>query len=163
MRQTEKAPENPGSCNSNTRDLRTRDPRYDCLRAVSVMAIIMVHAMPVETASPRQWWFNSVMTPFLLSFVGIYFMLSGMFLLERGTGRIGEFYRKRLITVARMIWPDLLLLQCSCGQGGPATLETCRAISGTGADSRDSQGRPYVVHVCHRILLYMCTVPGQDG
>ena len=39
------------------------------------------------------------MTPFLLSFVGIYFMLSGMFLLEHGTERIGEFYRKRFITV----------------------------------------------------------------
>ena len=94
MRQTEKNRKNPRNGNS-----KARDPRYDCLRAVSVMAIIMVHAMPVETVSARQWWFNSIMTPFLLSFVGIYFMLSGMFLLEHGTERIGEFYRKRFITV----------------------------------------------------------------
>lgn len=76
-----------------------RDPRYDCLRAVAVMAIIMVHAMPIGTHSSRQWWFNSIMTPFLLSFVGIYFMLSGMFILERGTEDIGRFYKKRLISV----------------------------------------------------------------
>lgn len=76
-----------------------RDARYDCLRAVAVVAIIMVHAMPVETHSAGQWWFNSIMTPFLLSFVGIYFMLSGMFILERGTEDIGKFYKKRLITV----------------------------------------------------------------
>ena len=94
MRQTEKNRKKTGNGNS-----KARDPRYDCLRAVSVMAIIMVHAMPVETVSARQWWFNSIMTPFLLSFVGIYFMLSGMFLLEHGTERIGEFYRKRFITV----------------------------------------------------------------
>ena len=94
MRQTEKNRKKTGNGNS-----KARDPRYDCLRTVSVMAIIMVHAMPVETVSARQWWFNSIMTPFLLSFVGIYFMLSGMFLLEHGTERIGEFYRKRFITV----------------------------------------------------------------
>ena len=75
MRQTEKNRKNPRNGNS-----KARDPRYDCLRAVSVMAIIMVHAMPVETVSARQWWFNSIMTPFLLSFVGIYFMLSGILL-----------------------------------------------------------------------------------
>lgn len=78
---------------------KERDSRYDCLRAVAVVAIIMVHAMPIETHSSRQWWFNAVMTPFLLSFVGIYFMLSGMFILERGTEDIGKFYRKRLISV----------------------------------------------------------------
>ena len=94
MIQTKKDRKKPGNHNS-----KVRDPRYDCLRAVAVMAIIMVHAMPVETVSPRQWWFNSIMTPLLLSFVGIYFMLSGCFLLEHGTERIGEFYRKRLITV----------------------------------------------------------------
>lgn len=86
------------------RQFKSKGPRYDCLRTVSVMAIIMVHAMPVETVSARQWWFNSIMTPFLLSFVGIYFMLSGMFLLEHGTERIGEFYRKRFITVEFRFW-----------------------------------------------------------
>lgn len=94
MRQTEKDMKKQGNPKN-----KERDPGYDCLRAVAVMAIIMVHAMPVETVNIRQWWFNSIMTPFLLSFVGIYFMLSGMFLLEHGTERIGEFYRKRLITV----------------------------------------------------------------
>ena len=61
MIQTKKDRKKPGNHNS-----KVRDPRYDCLRAVAVMAIIMVHAMPVETVSPRQWWFNSIMTPFLL-------------------------------------------------------------------------------------------------
>ena len=50
MRQTKEDMKKPGNRNSNA-----RDPRYDCLRAVAVMAIIMVHAMPVETVSPRQW------------------------------------------------------------------------------------------------------------
>ena len=99
MRQTEKNRKKTGNGNS-----KARDPRYDCLRAVSVMAIIMVHAMPVETVSARQWWFNSIMTPFLLSFVGIYFMLSGMFLLEHGTERIGEFSESVLLRWEFRFW-----------------------------------------------------------
>lgn len=78
---------------------KARALKYDCLRAVASAAIIMVHAMPIETYSSRQWWFNHTMTPLLLAFVGIYFMLSGMFILERGTEDIGMFYRKRLISV----------------------------------------------------------------
>lgn len=79
--------------------VRKRDPRYDCLRSLAAAAIIMVHVMPVETAGRGQWIFNHLTTPVLLSFVGIYFMLSGMFLLERGTEHLGEFYKKRLIQV----------------------------------------------------------------
>ena len=97
MRQTEKNRKNPRNGNS-----KARDPRYDCLRAVSVMAIIMVHAMPVETVSARQWWFNSIMTPFLLSFVGIYFMLSGMFLLEQSAS--GSFTESVLLRWEFRFW-----------------------------------------------------------
>ena len=97
MRQTEKNRKNPRNGNS-----KARDPRYDCLRAVSVMAIIMVHAMPVETVSARQWWFNSIMTPFLLSFVGIYFMLSGMFLLEHSAS--GSFTESVLLRWEFRFW-----------------------------------------------------------
>ncbi|MGN0372884.1 MAG: acyltransferase [Enterocloster sp.] len=77
----------------------TRRASYDCLRATAVLAILMVHAMPVEVNGSCQWWFNSIMTPVLLSFVGIYFMLSGLFLLERGTEDMGQFYKKRFIAV----------------------------------------------------------------
>lgn len=78
---------------------RIRDPKYDCLRLISVLSILMVHSMPVETADRTQWWFNCVMTPVLLAFVGIYFMTSGMFLLERGTEDIGRFYKKRAVQI----------------------------------------------------------------
>lgn len=78
---------------------KVRELRYDCLRAAAVTAIIMVHAMPIDTLGARQWWFNHIMTPILLAFVGVYFMLSGMFILGRGTEDIGEFYKKRFISV----------------------------------------------------------------
>ena len=70
----------------------TRTPKYDVLRLLSLFSILMVHAMPVETSTRTEWYFNIITTPILLSFVGIYFMMSGMFLLERGTERIGAFY-----------------------------------------------------------------------
>lgn len=99
MRQTEKNRKNPRNGNS-----KARDPRYDCLRAVSVMAIIMVHAMPVETVSARQWWFNSIMTPFLLSFVGIYFMLSGMFCWNMERSASGSFTESVLLRWEFRFW-----------------------------------------------------------
>lgn len=77
----------------------TRTPKYDVLRLLSLFSILMVHAMPVETSTRMEWYFNIITTPVLLSFVGIYFMMSGMFLLERGTERIGAFYKKRLIQI----------------------------------------------------------------
>lgn len=76
-----------------------RDLKYDCLRVLSVIAIIAVHAMPVETHNARQWWFNSLMTPLLLAFVGIYFMMSGLFILDKGTEDILKFYKKRFVTI----------------------------------------------------------------
>ena len=103
MIQTKKDMKKPGNHNS-----KVRDPRYDCLRAVAVMAIIMVHAMPVETVSPRQWWFNSIMTPFLLSFVGIYFLLSGCFLLEQERSESGSFTESVLLRWEFRSWFTVL-------------------------------------------------------
>lgn len=76
--------------------MRKREVKYDYLRAVAVFAIIAVHAVPAEVQNDRQWWFASAVLPVLLSFVGIYFMLSGMFLLEAGTEDIPAFYRNRI-------------------------------------------------------------------
>ncbi|MFR3160914.1 MAG: acyltransferase family protein [Hungatella sp.] len=76
--------------------MKEREIKYDFLRAVAVLAIIMVHAIPAVSVNDKQWWFAAVMQPLLLSFVGIYFMLSGLFLLDSATGDITQFYKKRV-------------------------------------------------------------------
>ncbi|MCD8083995.1 MAG: acyltransferase [Clostridiales bacterium] len=77
----------------------SRSVRYDLLRALSVLAILTAHAMPSATVGFYQWLINRLLIPVLSSFVGIYFMLSGMFLLEQGNDDIGAFYRKRFLSV----------------------------------------------------------------
>lgn len=79
--------------------LKKREVKYDYLRTLAVFAIIMVHAIPAETANSKQWLFSAALTPVLLAFVGIYFMLSGLFLLQSGTENIIEFYWKRFCTI----------------------------------------------------------------
>lgn len=76
-----------------------REQKYDCLRVLSVLAIIAVHAVPIEIRNTRQWWFSSFFTPLLLAFVGIYFMMSGLFILDKGTENIPSFYKKRFISI----------------------------------------------------------------
>lgn len=76
--------------------MKQREIKYDFLRAVAVLAIIMVHAIPAVAVNDRQWWFAAVMQPLLLCFVGIYFMLSGLFLLDLATGDITQFYKNRI-------------------------------------------------------------------
>ena len=75
MRQTEKNRKKTGNGNS-----KARDPRYDCLRAVSVMAIIMVHAMPVESVLLRwefRFWSMALFTIVIMSMRTEWFCLSG--------------------------------------------------------------------------------------
>lgn len=79
--------------------LKKREVKYDYLRTLAVFAIIMIHAVPAETLNYRQWLFSAALLPVLLSFVGIYFMLSGLFLLESGTEDIPGFYRSRFQTI----------------------------------------------------------------
>ena len=55
--------------------MKEREIKYDFLRAVAVLAIIMVHAIPAVSVNDKQWWFAAVMQPLLRSFVGIYFMI----------------------------------------------------------------------------------------
>lgn len=78
---------------------RKREIKYDYLRTLAVFAIIMVHAIPAETDNYRQWLFSSAVTPVLLAFVGIYFMLSGMFYLRSGIKSIKDFYWKRFSSI----------------------------------------------------------------
>ncbi|MDW2796602.1 acyltransferase [Clostridium boliviensis] len=78
---------------------KSRKIQYDYLRVIAVIAIIMVHSIPAETANNRQWLFLAAILPVLLSFVGIYFMLSGLFLLDHGTENILAFYKNRLCTI----------------------------------------------------------------
>ncbi|WP_077611658.1 acyltransferase [Clostridium sp. Marseille-P2415] len=80
-------------------ELKKREIQYDYLRALAVFAIIMVHAIPAETLNSRQWLLSAALMPVLLAFVGIYFMLSGMFILKSGTEDIPKFYRNRFQTI----------------------------------------------------------------
>ena len=75
---------------------KKRDIRYDFLRALCVGAIIGVHCLPAQAITTRQVWFHWIVAPVLLSAVGIYFMLSGLFLLQSPPKSIGEFYKKRI-------------------------------------------------------------------
>ncbi len=80
-------------------ELKKREVKYDYLRTLAVFAIIMVHAVPAETFNFRQWLFSAALLPVLLAFVGIYFMLSGLFLLKSGTEDIPGFYWSRFQTI----------------------------------------------------------------
>ena len=68
---------------------KKRDIRYDFLRALCVGAIIGVHCLPAQAITTRQVWFHWIVAPVLLSAVGIYFMLSGLFLLQSPPKSIG--------------------------------------------------------------------------
>lgn len=76
--------------------MKQRKTKYDFLRGVAILAIITVHAIPANPLSGKQWWFDAAVEPLLLSFVGIYFMLSGMLLLPGADGDITAFYKNRL-------------------------------------------------------------------
>ncbi|MFT4107581.1 MAG: acyltransferase [Lacrimispora sp.] len=80
-------------------DLKKREIQYDYLRTLAVFAIIMVHAIPSETLNSRQWLFSAALMPVLLAFVGIFFMISGMFFLKTGTENILLFYKKRFHSI----------------------------------------------------------------
>lgn len=71
---------------------KKREIQYDYLRALAVFAVIMVHAIPGEAVNSRQWLLSAALTPVLLTSVGIYFMLSGLFILKSGTEDIPGFY-----------------------------------------------------------------------
>jgi peptidoglycan/LPS O-acetylase OafA/YrhL len=87
---------------------KKREIKYDYLRTLAVFAIIMVHAIPAESLNSKQWLFSAALTPVLLAFVGIYFMLSGLFLLQSGTENIKEFYWKRFCSI-------FIPFACYCG------------------------------------------------
>jgi peptidoglycan/LPS O-acetylase OafA/YrhL len=76
-------------------ETKKREIKYDYLRTFAVLAVIMVHAIPGETANKAQWLFSAALTPVLLAFVGIFFMLSGLFLLQSYEQDIKEFYWRR--------------------------------------------------------------------
>lgn len=78
---------------------KQRRTKYDLLRALAILAIITVHAIPASPVNGKQWWFDAAVQPLLLSFVGIYFMLSGMLLLPSSDGSITEFYKNRFRTI----------------------------------------------------------------
>lgn len=88
--------------------LKQREVKYDYLRTLAVFAIIMVHAIPAEAVNWKQRLFSAAMTPVLLAFVGIYFMLSGFFLLQSGTENIIDFYWKRFCAI-------FIPFACYCG------------------------------------------------
>ena len=78
---------------------QSREIKYDFLRAIGACAIIFVHSIPPQTNTHFQWWFHSITTPVLLSFVGLYFMLSGMFLLQSKIDGLLSYYKKRFISI----------------------------------------------------------------
>lgn len=79
--------------------MKQRKIRYDLLRALAILAIIGVHAIPAAPLNGKQWWFDAAVEPVLLSFVGIYFMLSGLLLLDSSDGGIWTFYKNRFRTI----------------------------------------------------------------
>lgn len=80
--------------------MKKREIRYDYLRCLAVFAIVAVHSIPTEPSNSFEWWFIAGVVPVLLSFVGIYFMLSGLFLLRSETEKLSSFYWNRIRAVA---------------------------------------------------------------
>lgn len=80
-------------------ETKKREIKYDYLRTFAVLAVIMVHAIPLEAENKAQWLFSAALTPVLLAFVGIFFMLSGLFLLQSHGQDIKEFYWRRFLGI----------------------------------------------------------------
>lgn len=78
---------------------KKREIKYDYLRTLAVLAVIMVHAIPGDTGNENQWLFSAALTPVLLTSVGIFFMLSGLFLLQSYKQDIKEFYWRRFLGI----------------------------------------------------------------
>lgn len=79
--------------------MKKREIKYDYLRTLAVFAIVMVHSIPSNPLNENQWYFTAAIQPLLLMFVGIYFMLSGLFLLQSGTENITGFYKNRFLNI----------------------------------------------------------------
>ena len=148
--------------------MKEREIKYDFLRAVAVIAIMMVHAIPAVSVNDKQWWFAAVMQPLLLSFVGIYFMLSGMFLLDSATGDIMQFYKKRVkVIVIPFLFFSVLyyLYDVSRSLEVLSWWGVSAGVSPRLSKWYSTYGRPYVVYVCdHRTLpLYAVSGPHDEG
>ena len=148
--------------------MKEREIKYDFLRAVAVLAIIMVHAIPAVSVNDKQWWFAAVMQPLLLSFVGIYFMLSGLFLLDSATGDITQFYKKRVKVIVipfLFLLAPLLSVLCQPQPGGLILVGVSGRIPAGFFQWYSAYGGSYVVYVCdHSALpLYAVFGPYDEG
>ena len=139
--------------------MKKREIKYDYLRAIAVIAIMMAHAVPTEAVNDKQWWFAAAVIPVLLCFVGIYFMLSGLFLLESGTGSISEFYRNRFKSIGIPFLFFSLVYYGYDAFVGKSSLtwwehagEFCREFLNGAIPQADHMWFMYVI-----IALYICT------
>ena len=146
--------------------MKEREIKYDFLRAVAVLAIIMVHAIPAVSVNDKQWWFAAVMQPLLLSFVGIYFMLSGLFLLDSATGDITQFYKKRVkVIVIPFFFFSVLYYLFYVSRSQEVLSWWEYPVEFLRDFFSGAYGGPYVVYVCdHSALpLYAVSGPYDEG
>lgn len=76
---------------------------YNLLKIMAVFMVVAVHMMNVVELVPpgdlRAFHFHEVVRTVLLTSNGLFFMLSGRFLLEHYDGRMWNFYWKRIVKI----------------------------------------------------------------
>lgn len=77
--------------------------QYNLLKILAVFMVIAVHMMNVVELVPpgnqNAFRFHEVLRTFLLTSNGLFFMVSGRFLLDHYDGRMGRFYWKRFVKI----------------------------------------------------------------
>lgn len=84
-------------------DRRPQAVNYNLLKCLAIFMVIAVHMLAVVELMPagdiRAYRIHEIVRTFLLTSNGLFFMISGRFLLEHYDGRIGRFYWKRTVKI----------------------------------------------------------------
>lgn len=82
---------------------RPQAANYNLLKSLAIFMVIAVHMLSVAELMPagdvRAYRIHEVIRTILLTSNGLFFMISGRFLLEHYDGRIGRFYWKRVVKI----------------------------------------------------------------
>lgn len=82
---------------------RPQAANYNLLKSLAIFMVIAVHMLAVVELMPagniRAYRIHEIVRTLLLTSNGLFFMISGRFLLEHYDGRIGQFYWKRTVKI----------------------------------------------------------------
>lgn len=85
------------------KETSSRLANYDLVKVLAIFMVVAVHMLNVVDLMPpgdvRAYGIHEVVRTFLLTSNGLFFMVSGRFLLEHYDGRAWRFYWKRLVKI----------------------------------------------------------------